>query len=1150
MKKKMRFCLHLSDRMLKIIMKMKILLLFMLVSVVQLSAKVHAQQEKISVNAKDLSFEQFVKIVEGQTSYQFLYQYEQVQKLKIDKLDCKSKELSEILNGIFAGTGLEYQVVGSNIIVRLSASGVKAVGPAPQEIKIKGRVIDADTKETLIGANVVIKGTTIGTVTDVDGNFEFNYAGELRTIVVSFVGYKQTEFPFLVGKPLTIHLKPDAENLEEVVVVGYGTQKKESVVGSVQMVKPGELKMAGSNLSSSFSGRLAGVVAMQRSGEPGADGADFWIRGISTFNGTKEPLIVIDGVQASKGDLNAIDPEVIESFSILKDATATALYGTRGANGVMIVNTKSGQDLEKAIINVRLENSFSMPTEIPSFVDGVQYMEMFNEAINSRKTGEIPYTQTKILGTRLGKDKYVFPNIDWYDELFKGMAVNQNFNFNIRGGGKKLDYFSSVSVNHENGHLRNTCDFSYNNNINVMRYVFQNNINANISKTTKLSLRLNVNLRDYSGPHMNVSQIFGLAMEANPVDFPVRWPDDPDYDYIKWGGKSGGKYNNGFRNPYAEMVRGYQDDFQSTVMANLKLNQKLDFVTKGLSADVLFSFKNWTKTETKRSAAYNQFEVDDYTMEDDGTVSDYTLKMVGSEQKTVLGTDPSNSGNRRIYLQAMVNYDRTFADVHNVSAMLLYNQDEYSVNNPSDLIASLPQRKQGIAGRLTYAYDYRYLFEANFGYNGSENFAEGSRFGFFPSLALGWVVSRENFFERCSPVITNLKLRASWGLVGNDQIGGERYLYLSDIDLENGDLSYVTGKDQNVQKSGPRYKRYANPNITWEMGEKWNVGFDLNLWNRLSITFDAFKETRRDIFMERQSVPDFLGTNAKDKWLDLKTKIYGNLGRVENRGGDFSVDYFQNFGKDFSVSFKGTFTYAHNKILAYDQPDYQKYPGLSRVGHAVDQRLLYQADRLFIDDAEVANSPEQRIGGFVQAGDIKYHDLPDASGNSDGVIDGNDRRYSGYPTTPEIVYGFGPSFRYKNFDFSFFFQGVGRTSIMIENFHPFGSLSTRGVQTFIARDYWTENNQNIYAAYPRLSKQDNLNTMAASTYWQRPGGFLKLKNVELGYNFKLMRVYMRGTNLLTFSKFDLWDPEQGSGNGLFYPTQRIINIGLQFTFNK
>ena len=399
-------------------------------------------------------------------------------------------------------------------------------------------------------------------------------------------------------------------------------------------------------------------------------------------------------------------------------------------------------------------------------------------------------------------------------------------------------------------------------------------------------------------------------------------------------------------------------------------------------------------------------------------------------------------------------------------------------------------------------------------------------------------------------MVSNLKLRASWGLVGNDQIGGERYIYLSNIELENGDLGYTTGRDQNISKNGPKYIRYANNDITWEVGSKWNFGIDFGIKNELNITFDIFKEIRKDIFMERQQIPDYWGTNGKDKWMNLATKMYGNLGKVENKGLDFSIDYVKRFNNDFDMSFKGTFTYAHNKVLEYDEPDFQKYPNISRVGHSVDQQLLYIAERLFIDDSEVQRNPKQNLGGWVSGGDIKYKNLPDVNGNYDNVMDSNDRQYTGMPTTPEIVYGFGPSFRYKKFDFSFFFQGAARVSIMMNGIHPFGAEGTRNVLQFIADDYWSETNQNIYAEYPRLSKRDNENNTKASTYWQRNGAFLKLKNLEVGFNHKFFRVYLRGSNLLTFSPFKYWDPEMGSGSGLSYPTQRVFNVGVQFSINK
>lgn len=1120
---------------------MKLFIALLIFSASMLRAEtVYSQSGSVNLNFRNTAIEKILTEIEKQTGYTFFYSTKNVDVSKKVSLSADKKNLSSILDELFAGTNIEYVTNGTNIVLRLKVQQQK-------KYQFKGKVID-DNGEPVIGASVSIKGETgNGVITDLDGKFVLTSTAGKITLEISYIGYKSVVVEATSGKPLQVKLQEDNQVLSEVVVVGYGTQKKESVVGSVQVVKPKELNVPSSNLSTGFAGRLAGVVAVQRSGEPGADGADFWIRGISTFNGTRSPLIVIDGVQASTSDLNALDPEVIESFSVLKDATATALYGSRGANGVMIVNTKSGRESEKAIVNIRIENSYSTHTKTPEFVDGVRYMEMYNEAVLSRKTGEVLYAQSKIDGTRAGLNPLVFPNVDWYGELFRKGAMNQNVNVNVRGGYKKLDYFSSVSVNHDNGVLKNTKDFSYNNNLNIMRYVFQNNINLSLTNTSKLSLHLNVQLKDYSGPSSSASELFGMVMEANPVDFPVRYPADPESDYIRWGGKVGGKYNNGYRNPYAEMARGYKSDFESTVMANLKFEQKLDFITEGLSAEALFSFKNWSQSSTKRDSGYNQFQLVTYNRND---LSDYTLSRVGEEVSTVLGTTNGSNGDRRIYLQAMLNYNRTFGGVHNVSGMFLYNQDQYNINNPGDLIGSLPQRKQGIAGRLTYAYDYRYLAELNFGYNGSENFAKGHRFGFFPSIAVGYTISREKFFEKFSNVITNLKIRASWGLVGNDQIGDVRYLYLSDIELQDGDLGYTTGRDQNVDKKGPRYKRYSNPSITWEVGNKWNIGLDLSLWNSLNISADVFREVRSDIFMERQRVPDFIGTNSNDKWIDLKTKMYGNLGKVQNKGMDFSVDYVKEFNKDFSMSLKGTFTFAQNMVLAYDEPDFLKYPNLSRVGHSVDQRLLYIAERLFVDDAEVKRNPIQNIGGQVMAGDIKYKNLADGNGVYDGVIDANDRQYTGMPTTPEIVYGFGPSFRYKDFDFSLFFQGAARVSIMMERIHPFGNESTRSVLKFIADDYWTADNQNINAKYPRLSKTDNANNAAASTYWQRDGSFLKLKNAEVGYNHKFFRVYLRGSNLLTFSKFKYWDPEQGSGNGLSYPTQRVINLGVQFSINK
>ena len=627
-----------------------------------------------------------------------------------------------------------------------------------------------------------------------------------------------------------------------------------------------------------------------------------------------------------------------------------------------------------------------------------------------------------------------------------------------------------------------------------------------------------------------------MSREASPVDFPIVYPARNDKEiYTLWGGMSGGIYNNGYRNPVAEYVVGYKKQFASTVNANIRLDQDLKMVTKGLKLHVLASFKNWSKTETTRKAGYNQFEIDQYNE----ATGEYTLSRVGNEQKTALNTEGAATGDRRIFIQAYLDYKRKFG-VHDVNAMLLYNQDQLDNNKPDNLLSSLPRRKQGIAARLSYAYDDRYLAEVNFGYNGSENFAKNNRFGFFPSIALGYNISQEKFWEPISNVISHFKLRGSYGLVGNDGIN-ERYAYLEDIVLSSDKWKYTTGVNQNVNLQGPVWNRYYNPNLTWEVGKKLNVGFDMQLFHQVNLNFDVFKEIRSKIYMQKvNTLPDFIGTG--------ETKIYENSGKMKNVGFDIALDYNKQITKDFFLSFKGTLTYAHNTILERDEPPFQLYPNLSSVGYSRGQHLVYVADGLFRDQADVDSHAEQTLGYIPQPGDIKYVDQPDANGNCDGIINTNDRVYMGYPEDPEIVYGFGPSMKYKNWDFSFFFQGAARTSILMSGFHPFGKNATRGVMKFIADDYWSECNPNPNAAYPRLTRDTNANNTVNSSYWLRNGAFLKLKNAEIGYTFKMFRAYLNGSNLLTFSPFEHWDPEMGGGSGMKYPTQRVFNIGIQFTF--
>ncbi|WP_273159147.1 SusC/RagA family TonB-linked outer membrane protein [Bacteroides fluxus] len=1019
--------------------------------------------------------------------------------------------------------------------------------PALEQAKnqVRGIVVDSKTQEPIIGATATIKGTSTGAATNIDGEFILNCKpGDI--IVVNYLGYQVKEVKVSNLKLYTIELDESTEMLGEVVVTAFGVgQKKASMVGSVAQVRPEELKVPSSSLSSSFAGRLSGVIAVQRSGEPGADGADFWIRGKSTFSGATGALIILDGVEISATELNALDAEVIEGFSILKDATATALYGTRGANGVMIITTKSGKNLEKPIINFRLEGAVTQLSKVPEMADGVTYMRNYNEAVTRPGSGAEPFSEERIQATLKGLNPYVYPNVNWYDELFKKNAFSQRANFNIRGGSKKMDYFMSVGVKHSDGNLRSLSKdfFSYDNNINVTNYDFINNLNLQATSTTKLSLGLNLSIKDWKGPNMKTQDLFAMAMHSNPVDFPVMYPAGTGgiaTDDILWGDKSGGPFDTGYGNPVAEYVTTYKTNFESIVTANFKIEQKLDMILKGLTFNGLFSFKNKTITNSYRGSAYNAFEVDSY----DADADQYTLRRTAKEYSTVINTTGGHGGERNMYLQAMLDYKHIFADVHDVNVMFLFNRQQYNTNTPSDLFSTLPKRKQGIAGRVSYAYDNRYMAEVNFGYNGSENFAPNNRYGFFPSFAVGYNISEEDFWEKIRPVVSNLKLRASWGLVGNDDTSRSagRFAYLEDLTLSGGP-GYVTGIGQNIKFSGPKWKRYLNPDLGWEVGEKWNFGLDMGLFNAFNLSVDLFKETRSDIFLSRSNtIPAYLGLAG--------AAVYANLGKMENKGIDFSVDYNKQINKDFFLSFKGTFTYAHNTILERDEPPFREYPNLSSVGHSDGQYLLYVFNGLFPDEATIKNNPKQMLGFEPLPGDIWYKNLPNGEGKYDNVIDSNDRMYMGNPKDPEIVYGFGPSMKWKKWDCSFFFQGVAKTSILMSGIAPFGNYYHNGLFKYIADDHWSAENPNPNAKYPRLTLQANGNNEQASDYYLRNGAFLKLKNAEIGYTHKGWRFYVSGNNLLTFSPFDHWDPEMGSGNGLKYPTQRTFNVGVQVTFNN
>ena len=993
-------------------------------------------------------------------------------------------------------------------------------------------------EQPITGATIKIKDSTTGALTDIEGFYKLELEEENPVLIVSFMGYITQEVK--VGKKsiLNIQLEEDTKALDEVVVTAFGIgQKKESLVGAIQQIRPEQLRVPSSRLSSSFAGRLSGVIAVQRSGEPGADGASFWIRGASTFSGATDPLIILDGVEIDATQLNNLDPEVIESFSILKDATATALYGTRGANGVMVVTTKNGENLKKPIINFRVEGAISQLTNVPKMVDGITYMRLYNEAqTRTPETTDI-YSDEKINATIDGVNPYMYPNIDWYNEMFKKLTYNQHYTLNANGGGKVARYSMAVTYDKDTGILKENRTNNFKNNIDIDRFNLMAKVNINLTRTTRMEVNMNSVFENYTGPVEDATTIFNNVMNGNPVEFPMVYEPDEEFAGVKhilFGIDPSGSMTN----PYAQMVKGYKDGFTNTIISQFTLEQDLDFVTRGLMFRGKASIATYGSYESKRSYDPYLYALESY----DELNNTYTLARVHEGTETLGDPETSRTATSKTYYEVGLHYNRNFNDKHDVGAVLIYTQEEdKNTSGGATIQATLPARNQGVRGRVTYAYDGRYMMEASLTYNGSEKFDRSKRWGLFPAIGVGYMISGEKFWEPLREVLPTFKLKYSWGRVGNDEIASatDRFFFLSDIAF--GGAGYRWGKTFTNAYNGFSINRYANPNIQWEISEKQNVGLEMNLLHFADIQVEYFTEYRSRIYMERQNLPPSMGMSAN---------VYGNLGEVKSNGIDASIDIKHSFNKDLYVTGRFNFTYAHGELVVASEPEY-KYPWRTKVGHPVNQAFGYVAERLFIDADDVANSPTQSWG-TTQAGDIKYKDI-----NNDGQITDDDQVPLGYPTTPEINYGFGLSIGWKGFDLSAFFQGQDRVSFFINaaSISPF--VGYKNAMQIIADDHWSPDNPVSDTFWPRLSASSNANNTQQSTWWIRNGAILRMKTLEFGYSLSdrilkktplnTCRIYFSGLNLFKFSKFDLWDPEMGT-NGLGYPLQRVFSLGLQITF--
>jgi TonB-linked SusC/RagA family outer membrane protein len=1055
--------------------------------------------------------------------------------------NCRFKAVFTTTFMLFCGLYAFSTVGVRGLSVRLPATEIANRVDPP--ITVKGVVRDK-SGAAIPRVSVTLKSTQAGTLTNEKGEFTLN-ANLYDSLEFTSVGYRPLTVFISNNRPMDVVMEAESGSLNEVAVVAYSKMKKSSVLGSITTVQPEELKIPASNLTTALAGRVAGIISYQTSGEPGRDNASFFVRGITTFgaNAKRDPLILIDGIELGPDDLARLNTDDIASFSIMKDATATSLYGARGANGVILVTTKEGRD-SKVQVNARLESSFSTPTHKIKTADPVTFMRMHNESVKTRDPlGLLLYTEEKITMTERGLHPDLYPATDWYNAMFRDMIVNNRVNFSLRGGGAIAKYYVGAAVTKDNGNMKVDKRNNFNSNINFKTYQFRSNINLNLTPTTELITRFAATFDDYTGPIDGGSAMYRKVMQTNPVLFKPYYKPDSAFEYarhILFGNYGDANY----LNPYAESLKGYRDYSKNTMFTTFEFKQNLRFITKGLTARAMLNFDRYSEYNVTRGYRPFYYNLRSFDLRDDS----YTLMRLNPTQGTeYIDYQPSDRYiNNIFYFEGATEYNNSVGR-HNLNALMVFTVRQKKTGIAPSLQLSLPNRNAGLAGRFAYNYDTRYFAELNFGYNGSERFAANKRWGFFPSASAGWMISNEPFFENARSVFRQLKLKGSYGMVGNDAIGNDydRFYYLSQVNL-NANYNVNWGINMNENPGGIVVSRYANDQIGWETSYKTNLGLEFNMVNGLSAIMEVFREKRTNILLSR-IIPATMG---------ILPAVQANLGQAEGKGFDMELNFEKNFGKNVWINGRGTFTYATNKVLKWEEPDYSNTPWLSRVGHPINQVWGYVADRLFVDSLEVRNSPVQEFGAYT-AGDIKYHDI-----NGDGRINAFDAVPIGLPTTPEINYGFGFSMGVKGLDASVFFQGLARRSFWfdLQNITPFidgdpgdGRVGQNAVLQVIADSYWSESNRNVYSLWPRLANYSLPNNQQTSTWFMQNGSFLRLKSAEIGYKlpqnllkrYKLsaMRIYLSGLNLITWSPFKLWDPEM-AGGGLGYPIQKVYNVGL------
>jgi len=996
-------------------------------------------------------------------------------------------------------------------------------------LKVSGVVKD-ELGTPLPGVSVKVLGSKRGVVTDGKGFYTIDVepTDQLEFI---FVGYKKYMVPVRNKVDINVTLEPEEGSLQEVAIVAYGKQKKTSLVGAQVTVKAEELKLPVRDLASAIAGRMAGVVAYTRSGAPGADATSIFIRGIGTFASSPQaPLLVVDGVPDRS--INNIDPEDIDNFTILKDAASTAIYGTRGANGVIIINTKKGK-IGKPQINAEFNQAVNKFTDLPTFIDGPNFMQLYNEGLTMR--GRTPlYTQAQIDKTASGVDPDLSPNVNWYDVLFNKYGQNKRATLNINGGSENSTYYISTGYFSETGLFKTDDVQSYNSALKYDRFNFTSNLDVNVTKTTKLALGINGFIGTRNQPNYGTDAIFALATSSAPHVIP------PRYSNGQWPQLAGTLFS-----PYMALTQsGITNNSTGTVRSNLKVTQDLSMLVEGLNFSTMFAFDLNNTINYSRGRTLQTYWATGRNA--DGSL----ITQITTPGTNDLAFGTSRYGDKRFYTETSLNYSRKFGD-HDIGGLLLFNQSNYTdatVNVENyGYKAAIPYRQRNINGRVSYGYKDKYFAELSASYSGSDAFIPDRRYGFFPAIGAGWIVSNEKFFKSIKNVVSYFKLRYSYGVSGNAAVSNPdfRFLYLTTL-ANSG--SYTFGEPGSTLGFTGYSESRIGGDVKWESSYRNNLGIELNFLNNdLQLIVELFKEKREGILLPNLVI-------AYNSGFTSGNIPYNNIGRTKNKGIDATLNYTKNFKDDGFVSFRGSFNYNKN-LAVFDGLPPWRYDYLNRIGQPISQRFGYIATGLFQSQDEIDNSAVQ--SGDVRVGDIRYKDL-----NGDGIINSNDQTAIGYGATPRIIYGLNFGGGYKGFDIALFFQGAALVDFNYASGFgttPFTQGASYGNMYTQVLDRWTPTNPNPRPFYPRLStNQDATTNYYTSTWWIQRADYLRLKSAEIGYTFKgewmkkaaikKIRVFTNGTNLLTFSPWKFWDPELGDGRGATYPNITTYNLGLRVNF--